>query len=344
MEYFIENSLLVSDLDNLENILIYEDVEKDTDKFEGVVIKIIKKIKEIIEKLKKLLSSEKVKKEIEEIKKSKPAIQEYENVLKKKDPEKLEEEEKIIKDKSIFNGVHVKDYIEVFKEFFKYNLNCIKTGKLFNMKPLKNFLNKKQKTVNKIAGGLTMAVSIFINAFLQFKGMTIQNDGMLAVEELEKRASKKIKDSAFKKGVMKSEKEYLRNIQKEHSLSKDQMRLEKYASKARVDEIMDKREHPDGMIDVNLDNTNEKTAALILKAGITEFNNMGALIGSGLNVVLGLCGRSKEIALKSAAIEAEAVSKKKIEKNRRVKKITKVINDTNEEYHNGRAMGGYAAI
>ena len=115
MEYFIENSLLVSDLDSLEYTLMYENTKLD-DNNQGIVTKIINKIKEIWQNIKKCFTSQKTNSQIDKIKKSSSNIKTYENVMKKKDPEKLKDEEKKIQDKSIFKGIHIKDYIDYNKD------------------------------------------------------------------------------------------------------------------------------------------------------------------------------------------------------------------------------------
>ena len=124
-------------------------------------------------------------------------------------------------------------------------------------------------------------------------------------------------------------------MKKERNASKDQIRQEKNISKERVEKIMFDREHPDGIIDIDLDA--EKNSALILKAAISEFNSLGATLGAGLNIILGLCGRSNEVALQIAAIEAGAVSKSKINKAFKNRGATKTLNDANIEYNMGRA-------
>lgn len=49
MEYFIENNLLLADIDNLNYMMIIESEENGSEK-EGIISKIVSKIKEIWEK------------------------------------------------------------------------------------------------------------------------------------------------------------------------------------------------------------------------------------------------------------------------------------------------------
>ena len=139
MEYFIENQLSFIDLDNLLNAQpILENGEGDT-----FIKKASNKIKEIWEKIKKFFTEKKVEKDAENINRNINNIKRIE----KENPEVLANEKDAINKKTLFEGISIKDWASAFKQFFDYNLDCIRRRDYYSMKKLSSFLNRKQKIV-----------------------------------------------------------------------------------------------------------------------------------------------------------------------------------------------------
>ena len=298
MECFIENTLLLADIDNLNYMMIIESDNGGSEK-EGVITKIVNKIKEIWQKIKNFFTSKKMDKDIKTLKSMEPQAAKIEAHMKKEDPEKLEETQEKISKKLVYEGAHIKDWLSAFKEFFKHNYACIKKGQLHDCKPLNSFLNKKQKTVRNATIGLGIAISTIVNLCLEFKGISIQGIGDAAAEELERRADLKIQRKYINKGIKDTEREYIKKASQNKDLSKEekQSQIENIKNKSKkaqkVTDAAYKKAVEHGGATKEIEELNK--ASLILRDGIAKFNTIGSILASLIGSVINTFRGSKKM-------------------------------------------------
>lgn len=301
MECFIENTLLLADIDNLNYMMIIESDNGSSEK-EGVITKIVNKIKEIWQKIKNFFTSKKMDNDIKTLKSMEPQAKQIEAHMKKEDPEKLEETQEKIGKNLVFEGIHIKDWLSAFKEFFKHNSACIKKGELSDCKPLGSFLNKKQKVARNLTIGLGLAIQVIVNLCLEFKGISIQQDAFRALDELERRSYRKAEIKGIKKGIddaeahainsIDSNQEYTR-VQKGEEMAKVRRKIG--AARGELD-YHDKviRDYPSKQPDDIEEKPVSKTV-LMMKGAIGQFNTIGSIIAGLLGIVINNFKKSEKL-------------------------------------------------
>ena len=288
MECFIENTLLLADIDNLNYMMIIESDNGGSEK-EGVITKIVNKIKEIWQKIKNFFTSKKMDNDLKTLKSMEPQAKVIETKMKKEDPEKLEETQEKIGKKLVFEGIHIKDWLSAFKEFFKHNSACIKKGELSDCKPLGSFLNKKQKVARNLTIGLGLAIQVIVNLCLEFKGISIQDMGNRAAKELERRANVKSDNKYLKKGVNTNTRERIKKVNQNQDLSKEDKKseIDKIKNKNRVARKFIDNHTKDELKKGNSDTEgNLNQASLILRDGIAKFNSIGSILASLITLTI----------------------------------------------------------
>ena len=316
MEYLIESTIISCDLDSLQNCLLL--LESDNDNVDGVIKKITQKIKEMWEKIKKFFLNKKTEENIKTLESESNNIKLYEKILEKENPEKLSDQKEKMSKKLIFEGIHIKDWADAFKRFFQYNLDCFKKHQCNKCKGLKEFLNKKQKTIRKVALSSTLIIQTLVNVYFQFKGMTVQSDLIKAVDELDKRVQDKNEHRAFQAGLfLNKTKNILTNRQaarecmkETHLKGKGNRKLAKDTIKVLDDEVNRKYKAASEANDATLkykssNYSDEKTASLILKTAIAQFNTISSLIASGITIAINFIRYGKNSETRILAAQAE---------------------------------------
>lgn len=271
MEYFIENQLSFIDLDNLLNAQpILENGEGDT-----FIKKASNKIKEIWEKIKKFFTEKKVEKDAENINRNINNIKRIE----KENPEVLANEKDAINKKTLFEGISIKDWASAFKQFFDYNLDCIRRRDYYSMKKLSSFLNRKQKIARTSAFLISTAMGIIINTYYMLKGISLNTKFRESLSNLEKRAAVISVKRARNSGVNDATKELIQDAKsysgKSNKNAKSKIRDIKQASK-------DFKKAEDTLIDNTLNEELKGTnlALDILKSGLLKFNKFASLVSA----------------------------------------------------------------
>ena len=271
MEYFIENQLSFIDLDNLLNAQpILENGEGDT-----FIKKVSNKIKEIWEKIKKFFTEKKVEKDAENINRNINNIKRIE----KENPEVLANEKDAINKKTLFEGISIKDWASAFKQFFDYNLDCIRRRDYYSMKKLSSFLNRKQKIARTSAFLISTAMGIIINTYYMLKGISLNTKFRESLSNLEKRAASISVKRARNSGVNDATKELIQDAKsysgKSNKNTKSKIRDIKQASK-------DFKKAEDTLIDNTLNEELKGTnlALDILKSGLLKFNKFASLVSA----------------------------------------------------------------
>ena len=274
MEYFIENQLMLIDLDNLLNGPILENGEdgKDT-----VIKKVTNKIKEIWEKIKKFFTEKKVEKDIENINKDMNNIKRIE----KENPETLANEKENINKKMIFEGISIKDYADALKRFLDHNLDCIRRRNYTDMKKLGSFLNEKQTKVGQNVFKISTAIAIVINTYYFLKGISINTNLRDSVSNLEKRAAAISVKRARHGAVNDITNQLIRDVKSTSGHSnqnvKSKIRDIKQAGKAfkrKEDNIIN------NALNQELNDTN--IALDILKVGLLKFNKIASFVSAAI--------------------------------------------------------------
>ena len=296
MEYLIESTIISCDLDNLQNCLCL--LESNNDNVNGVIKKITEKIKEMWEKIKRFFLNKKTEENIKTLESESDNIKLYEKLLEKENPEKLSNQKEKMSKKLIFEGIHIKDWADAFKRFFQYNLDCFKKHQCDKCKGLREFLNKKQKTIRKVTLSTALMTQVLVNVYFQFRGITVQSDLLKAADELDKRVHDKLEHAAFQAGLSYRKNQLIfanhqgvREGMKELNIKGEDRKTAKAIEKEIDEKIKSKykaaSEVNDSILKGKSSNyTDEKTASLILKNGIAQFNTISSLIASGITLAI----------------------------------------------------------